>query len=145
MCNLEERRRGTLFLAFAAVLVAATLDCASRDEKTVPQGNAEEIARDSQALDQLRAAGSNLAKPHHVDFYLYLSAQSDAESAEGTLRSMGYSVTITSSENNINWICVASRTMVPTIQDLTVARGLFNSLATRYQGVYDGWEAGIER
>ena len=35
--------------------------------------------------------------------------------------------------------------MMPTIQELTIARGVFKGLALRYKGAYDGWQAAIER
>ena len=131
--------------ALAAVLAAATVACAAREEKHVDQANAEEVAQDNEALDQLRSAGSNLTKPHQIEFYLYLPSEADAEAAKAVLRPMGYSVTVRVGANNINWLCLASRTMMPTIQELSEARGVFKRLALSYRGAYGGWEAAIER
>ncbi len=130
--------------ALAVVMVAASAACASPEEKGVSRVNAEEVAEDREALSQLRSAGSDLAKPHRVEFYLYLPSEAAAEAAATALRPMGYGVTVSAGENEDNWVCVASRTMLPTIEDITVARGLFKGLALTHQGVYGGWNTAIE-
>jgi hypothetical protein len=58
---------------------------------------------------------------------------------------MGFGVTVREGENGANWICAASRTMVPTIQGLAGARVVFDGLAQKYRGAYGGWNAAIER
>ena len=131
--------------ALAVVLAAATAACAPREEKNVAQVSAEEVAQDNEALDQLRSTGSNLTKPHHIEFYLYLPSNAAAEAAEAVLRPMGYSVTIRVGENDINWVCLASRTMLPTIEGLTDARNVFTGLALKYRGAYGGWDTAVER
>jgi len=132
-------------LALVAALAVVASGCADRGEKVVVQGDAEEVARDSAVLDQLRAAGSNLAKPHRIAFYLYLPSKPEADAAEAELRSMGYSVEVRKGPDDIHWLCLATRTMVPTVQGLTDARVVFKGLAQRYKGAYDGWQAAIER
>lgn len=142
------RSFNSVSFALAVALAAATFACGTHEEKNenknVDQVNAQEVAQDNDVLDQLRSAGSNLSKPHQIEFYLYLPSQADAEAAEAELRSMGYSVTVRAGANNINLLCLASRRMMPTIQELTVARILFKGMAMRYRGAYDGWEAAIE-
>ena len=137
--------RRTISFALAAVLAVVAFACTSREEKKVAPVDAEGITQDQEALDQLGSAGSNLSKPHRIDFYLYLPSQPDAEGAEAELRSLGYSVTVRVGPDNINWQCVASRTMTPTIQALTDARDVLKAMAMRYRGAYDGWQAAIER
>jgi hypothetical protein len=138
------RRR--LSFALGIVLVAATFSCGAHDaKKSVAQVDAAEIAQDQEVLDQLRAVGSNLAKPHHIDFYLYLPSEADAHSAESELLSLGYSVSVRVGPDSIHWLCLASRTMMPTVQGLTEARVVFKGLAQSYKGAYDGWQAAIER
>ena len=36
-------------------------------------------------MDQLRSAGSDLSKPHQIEFCLYLPSEADAEAAEDVL------------------------------------------------------------
>ena len=138
--------RKRLSFALLTVLVAAMFSCGARDEKkNVAPVDAAEVAEDKDVLDQLRAAGSDLAKPHHIDFYLYLPSEADAQAAETELRSLGYSVTVRVGPDSIHWLCLASRTMMPTVQGLTEARVVFKGLAQTYKGAYDGWQAAIER
>jgi hypothetical protein len=136
--------RGISF-ALAVVLAAATLACGARDAKKVDPVDADEVAKDKEVLDQLRSAGSDLSRPHRIEFYLYLPTESDAEGAAAVLRPMGYSVTVREGVNSLNWLCLAARTMLPTTQELRDARVVFKRLALRYGGVYDGWDAAIVR
>ena len=142
---LWRRRSRSASLALAALLAAVALACGAPPEKQgVSRVDADEVAQDKEVLDQLRTAGSNLAKPHNIEFYLYVPSQADAEGAEAELRSMGYAVTVRAAPENNNWLCLASRRMMPTIRELTDARGLFKGMAMRYRGAYAGWEAAIE-
>jgi hypothetical protein len=134
-----------LSFALAVVLAAATLACGARDEKKGTQVDAAEVAKDKEVLDQLRSVGSDLSKPHRIEFYLYLPTQADADAAASVLRAMGYSVTIQEGVNSINWLCLAARTMMPTTQELGDARVVFKRVALQYGGVYDGWNAAIQR
>ena len=135
---------GKRSLALAVLLVAATMSCAQREDKDVSRANAAEIAEDNEALSQLRAAGSVLAKPHKVEFYLYVPSEAAAQAAAAAIRPMGYAVTVSAGESEANWLCLASRTMLPTIEEITVARNLFKSMALKYQGAYGGWNTAIE-
>ena len=130
--------------ALAVLLVAAMVACASREDKDVNRSNAAEIAEDNEALSQLRAAGSNLAKPHKVEFYLYVPSEAAAEAAAAAIRPLGYTVAVSAGEDETNWLCLSSRTMLPTIEEITVARSLFKGMALKYQGAYGGWNTAIE-
>lgn len=133
-----------LSFAIAAMIAAGTVACASRDDKGIGRANAEEIAEDSEALKQLRAAGSDVAKPHRVEFYVYAPSEEAAEAAAAAVRLVGYTARVSAGEEDANWLCVASRTMLPTIAEITVARNLFKGVAQKYQGAYGGWSAAIE-
>lgn len=130
--------------ALAVMLVAATVACASREESDVNRANATEIAEDTEALRQLQAAGSNFAKPHTVEFYLYVSSEADADAAAAAIRPLGYTVAVTAGEEETSWLCTAKKTMLPTIEEITIARSLFKGMALKYQGVYGGWNTAIE-
>jgi hypothetical protein len=138
--------RGTLSIALAAVLCAATLACRSRDEKKkVDYVDAGAVAQDLAVLEQLRSAGSDLSKPTEIDFYLYLPYESDAQATAGELRSLGYDVALKEGANGETWLCLATRTMTPTAQGIADARVMFERIARRYGGVFDGWNAAIVR
>jgi len=142
---MMKKTPGCLSFAFAVVLVAASGACASRDDSDVGRANAAEIAEDNEALSQLRAAGSDLAKPHTIEFYLVVPSEAAAEAAAAAIRPMGYTVTVRAGEDESQWLCNSSRTMLPTIEEITVARSLFKSMALKYQGAYGGWNTAIER
>ncbi len=131
-------------IALAVVIAVATAACGAREDKKSPQADADDIAQDNDILDQLRAAGSDLSKPHEIEFYLYVPHEADAEAAAEELRSVGYGVKVSAGPDNINWQCLASRKMMPTIDGLTGARVVFKRLAQRYNGAYGGWETAVE-
>ena len=139
------RRRRRIPIALAAVLAAMTFACAPREDKKVAPVDAGELSQDKEVLDELRSVGSDLTKPHQIEFYLYLPSEPDAEAAGAELRSMGYPVTVRVGPDSIHWLCLASRTMLPTTQGLADARVVFKDLALKYKGAYDGWQAEIVR
>ncbi len=142
---MMRKTAGRLSFAFAVLLIVATVACASREDKDVSRANAAEIAEDNEALSQLRAAGSDLAKPHKVEFYLVVPSEASAEAAAAAIRPRGYTVAVSAGEDESHWLCLSSRTMVPTIEEITVARSLFKGMALKYQGAYGGWNTAIER
>ena len=105
---------------------------------------ADEVALDQQTIDHLRASGSDLSKPHKIEFYLYAPYEADATAASAVLQGLGYEVTVTLGADEINWLCLAERTMVPSIHALTDARRIFKNLAAKYMGDYDGWGTTVE-
>jgi hypothetical protein len=135
---------GRFLSALAVVLVVATVACAPREDKDAGRANTAEIAEDAEALSQLRAAGSDLAKPHKVEFYLYVPTEAEAEAAAAAIRPLGYTVAVSAGEDEANWLCLATKTMLPTIEEITVARGVFKGMALKYQGAYGGWNTAIE-
>ena len=96
--------------------------------------------KDQAVLDQLRDAGSDLAKPHPFHFYLYHPDAGGAEQLCSALRTDGFHVRITESAGGSDWLCLASFTMLPTIENLTELQARFEVLMDQYGGEYDGWE-----
>jgi hypothetical protein len=95
---------------------------------------------DQATLDQLRQAGSDLSNPHPFDFYLYHPEQSGAEQLCSALRSDGFQVSVQESAVGDDWLCLASLTMYPTIENLTELDTKFARLIDQVGGEYDGWE-----
>ena len=89
---------------------------------------------DELVLIQLKKAGLDLSKPHHIDFYLYFQTQPVAEQAAPKITATGFNV-----EVRTNWLCYATKTMVPDLAALQKIRLDFNSLAASLGGKYDGW------
>ena len=98
---------------------------------------------DAQVIAALKAAGSDLSKPHRINFYFVEFP--DRASAEmcGKGVSDGWQIEIHRSPNSTDWTLVASTVMVPDLEPLTGLSEHFSLLATRHGGDYDGWEAAV--
>jgi hypothetical protein len=120
-------RNFILYMLLAAITVSgcSLIDGGSTDQAT---------------LDQLRDAGSDLSKPHPFDFYLYHAEQSGAEQLCTALSTDGFQVSVRESAAGGEWLCLASFTMLPTIENLTELDARFSRLIDQYGGEYDGWE-----
>jgi hypothetical protein len=100
---------------------------------------------DSQALNALRDAGSDLSKPHPIEFYLYFPAQTDADDVAVRLREEGFNVTVRLGADDVNWLVLAQKTLIPEQRLLLDLRSRFEALADSLSGEYDGWEAMVVR
>jgi len=94
---------------------------------------------DQLVLVQLRKSGSNLSKPHSLEFFLYFPTQSIAESASLKIRQDGFEVEVKKAAQGDSWLCFATKTMIPVLTDLQRIRQNFVELADSVDGEYDGW------
>lgn len=103
-----------------------------------------EVSLDQKTLEQLRSAGSDLSKTHSIQFYLYVPSQEEAMAAATTLHGNDFNTVVKLGADGKTWLCLAQKSMTPTIENLNEARQVFKELATRYRGEYDGWKAAVE-
>jgi hypothetical protein len=134
-------RRGWPDVAVAAILclaLATTLIWLWRPRPSpLDQG-------DALVLVQLEKAGSDLAKPHKAEFYLYLPTQWSAGEAAQRLRREGYDTRVEpSAGNDGKWLCLATRTLVLNRFELSRTRRHLTALAIGLNGEYDGWGAAV--
>jgi hypothetical protein len=94
---------------------------------------------DEAVLIQLKNAGSDLSKPHKIEFFLYFPTQADAEQAELQIRHANFGAEIRRAAKGNDWLCLATKTMVPDLPALQKIRREFNALAASLGGEYDGW------
>jgi regulator of RNase E activity RraB len=94
---------------------------------------------DQSVLVQLRKAGSDLSKPHNIEFFLYFATQSVAERAALPIRNAGFEVEVKRTAQGDSWLCFATKTMIPELPDLQKIRHNFVTLAVSMNGEYDGW------
>ena len=94
---------------------------------------------DQQVLDQLKKAGSNLSKPHDIDFFLYFPTKDSASDAAKTLAGDVDTVKVEPGADKQTWLCLANKRMVPDHDKLVSLRTRFNEVARNGKGVYDGW------
>ena len=99
----------------------------------------EEPSLDQQVLDQLKKAGSDLSKPHGIEFFLYFPTEVSANDAAKDVKIDVDEVNVRLSEDKKNWLCFVAKRMVPNHDKLVELRRSFNEIANRGDGVYDGW------
>ncbi|MEI9959779.1 MAG: ribonuclease E inhibitor RraB [Limisphaerales bacterium] len=68
---------------------------------------------DESVLIQLKKAGSDLSKPHKIEFFLYFPTQTAAEQAAPQVRERGFEVEVRQAAKGTDWLCFATKTMIP--------------------------------
>jgi regulator of RNase E activity RraB len=106
-------------------------------------GFAKKADPDQMVLEQLRKAGSDLSKPHKIEFFLYFPTQSFASKASVKIKEMGFDVEMKPATKGPDWLCFATKTMTPELNALQKIRRDFNALASADGGEYDGWGTAI--
>jgi hypothetical protein len=125
------KRVGSVFLAVTLIMGLLNLfGCSKKPDL------------DNLVLIQLKKAGSDLSKPHSIEFFLYFPIQPVAEQAALKTKAAGFNVELEPGAGGSDWLCFATRTMVPDLPALQKIRADFNDLAASLGGKYDGW--GIE-
>lgn len=98
---------------------------------------------DQQVIDQLKKAGSNLRKPHNIEFFLYFKTEKVAKSAADEVRKEVSSVKLQLGADGKDWLCFAIKEMIPKHSELVRLRKRFNDIAHKFDGEYDGWGTAI--
>ena len=119
------------------ILSAVMVSCGSASENKTMSPTIDEP--DVQVLEELKKAGSDLSKPHLIEFYLYFPSKESASEVAQTLRDEGYEVQVSLGADNINWLCFATKSIFPTREALSAIRVYFEALAQQQGGEYDGW------
>jgi hypothetical protein len=102
-----------------------------------------EADADQQVLDQLREAGSDLSKPHPLEFYLYFPTEELAHRAAEKIADDGYSVEVKRAAQRSDWLCYVTKRMAPKRAEIAAIGKRFRSLAREFGGEYDGWETEV--
>jgi hypothetical protein len=95
-------------------------------------------------LSRLRKRGSSLHRPHTMDFYFYFRTQAAAEQIAGALQARGFTTKVDRAALEDQWLCLATRRLVPDQVVLDRWGQWFERLAASTGGEYDGWESSIE-
>ena len=94
---------------------------------------------DAQVITQLRKAGSNLSKPHDVEFFLYVPTPEAAERLASKLRALHFGTKVDRAAQGPGWLVLATKSMIPTESAMVALRVQFTALAAEEKGEYDGW------
>ena len=100
---------------------------------------------DQQVLDQLKAAGSDLTKPHNIEFFLYFPSEQKANEAGTQLKKEGLSIEVRGAAVSSDWLCFGKKEMIPKHSELVRLRRVFEALAKKLGGEYDGWGSPVVR
>ena len=95
----------TVLPIVAILLVLAWLRL--RKKKPKP---ADDPDLDALTLDQLKRAGSDLDKPHPMEFFLYFPTEESARQASVTLEVQGFDVAVDRSAEEVGRLCTAMPT-----------------------------------
>ena len=98
---------------------------------------------DQLVLQQLKKAGSNLSKPHKIEFFLYFKSQASAEAVAPTIKNSGFNVEVRQAAQGTDWLCLATKTMIPELATLQKIRRDFTAITDANGGEYDGWGTGV--
>jgi len=127
--------------SFATLLVLGALAGCSReasDPDDVP---------DSVVVENLAGAGSDVSKPHDIDFTLYFPAEAAARRVGEKLTSEGFKVALdfVAADGNEDefWSIDATKSMVPDPDEITIVGQSLRTLAESEGGEYDGWGAAV--
>jgi hypothetical protein len=104
---------------------------------------ANEADVDQQVLDQLREAGSDLSKPHPLEFYLYFPTEESAHQAAERIVDDGFSVEVKRAAQRADWLCYVTKRMAPKRTEIAAIGQRFRALAREFGGEYDGWETEV--
>lgn len=97
-----------------------------------------------EVLRQLRRNGSDLSMPHDFEFFIYLPTKAIANAVASQIRRTGFAAAEVSRAGSGNgWLCIASKSLVPSAADLSKHARFFERLAAAGGGEFDGWEAKI--
>jgi hypothetical protein len=94
---------------------------------------------DAQVINQLRKAGSELSKPHPIEFFLYVPTPEAAERLATKLRKIQFETNVKASPQAAQWLVSATKSMAPDVAELVAIRKVFTALAAAENGGYDGW------
>jgi len=100
---------------------------------------------DEALLGILEVRGSDLSKPHEIDFFLYFPFGGYTRLAAKLITKAGFRTEITKLDNAgwHKWMLQATKTMIPKSWALRRLRIVFSIIAAVGLGEYDGWAADV--
>lgn len=108
--------------------------------------SAQSIAeqQDARVIENLVAAGSDISKPHNIDFFMFLPSKATAKAAAADIEQLGYTTaSVERPSGQPRWQLHATRVMAPQLESMTATTRTLEALAAKYGGDYDGWGTGV--
>jgi hypothetical protein len=120
-----------------------------KEEPVDPEARSPETGlkyKDIALLGQMLSMGADLTKPRHALYFLYFTSEAVAAAAAEEGRAGGYACEVREPlpNNNGQWSLVCERQdALLDIEGVKAADDLFQGIADRHHGDFDGWEAAI--
>lgn len=108
--------------------------------------SAQSIAeqQDARVIENLVAAGSDISKPHNIDFFMFLPSKAKAKAAAADIEQLGYTIaSVERPSGQPQWQLHATRVMAPQLESMTATTRTLEAVAAKYGGDYDGWGTGV--
>lgn len=105
-----------------------------------------DMSPDLDVIALLQKAGSDLRRPHAIDFRLRFPSEASAHAASEQLRADGDVIAVhLAADGGTAWTLQIQRTLIPAIDVLEAIRLRFEDTAKPLGGSYDGWGADVVR
>lgn len=95
-------------------------------------------------IHHLRRLGADTSKPREIEFFIYVPTEECAYTVAAEIQKEGFDVQVELSVRGDQWLCCATKTLVPLLEELNRISEHFTILAESQGGIYDGWGTGIE-
>jgi regulator of RNase E activity RraB len=95
-------------------------------------------------LYHLRRLGADVSKPREVEFFIYIPTEEGAYRVAAQLQKEGFDVHVDPSGRGEEWLCFATKMIVPSLDEMNRISDHFANLAESQGGTYDGWGTGVE-
>ncbi|MCD9029573.1 ribonuclease E inhibitor RraB [Luteimonas sp. BDR2-5] len=108
--------------------------------------SAQSIAeqQDARVIENLVAAGSDISKPHNIDFFMFLPSKAKAKAAATEIEQLGYTIaSVDRPPGRSQWQVHATRVMAPQLEAMTATTRALTAIAAKHGGGYDGWGTGV--
>ena len=108
--------------------------------------SAQSIAEQQDALviENLVSAGSDISKPHNIDFFMFMPSKSKAKLAAAEMAQLGYTIaSLDRASGQSQWQIHATRVMAPQLEAMTATTRALEAIAAKHGGDYDGWGTGV--
>jgi len=102
-------------------------------------GHAQQPDTDQEALENLQRVGFDVSRVHKLQFFLHFPTKKAAERATRQIKEAGYATRVDRDRETHNWLCTATKAMVPELTALRKARVEFECIAASEGGEYSGW------
>lgn len=105
--------------------------------------NVKALRPDEYAVQQLEKFNLKFDRPQVVEFFFYFPMKALAEKAGEEIKREGCKITIRLGAMGDSWLCLATKEIVLSSEELERLRKAFEAIAEKYDGEYDGWGTGF--